>query len=154
MAMWEAGAVADIFPCTPLSPRGCRCLPQVGEAEKELGGATSSNPFAQLVDEAEGLDKIEDLQVCGVGCGVRGVGMGWAPVGVRDGDAGPKLVLTPLLAPVCARPCLPPLPPPPALPAEPQQRGHLREGGGHPGNLLRCGGRRGGKPGAGGGRGR
>lgn len=36
---------------------------QVGEAEKELGGANATNPFAQLVDEAEGLDKIEDLQV-------------------------------------------------------------------------------------------
>ena len=35
---------------------------QVGEAEKELAGAGGSNPYAQLVDEAEGLDKIEELQ--------------------------------------------------------------------------------------------
>ena len=35
---------------------------QVGEAEKELSGAGGSNPYAQLVDEAEGLDKIEELQ--------------------------------------------------------------------------------------------
>ena len=49
--------------CLPacLPPR--RVRPQVGEAEKELGGAAATNPFAQLVDEAEGLDKIEDLQV-------------------------------------------------------------------------------------------
>jgi hypothetical protein len=53
--------------------RCCSFSAQVGEAEKELGGATGTNPFAQLVDEAEGLDKIEDLQVgwagwCGGGC--------------------------------------------------------------------------------------
>ena len=35
---------------------------QVGEAEKELMGATAANKYASLVDEAEGLDKIEDLQ--------------------------------------------------------------------------------------------
>jgi len=35
---------------------------QVGEAEKELAGAGGTNPYAQLVDEAEGLDKIEELQ--------------------------------------------------------------------------------------------
>ena len=34
----------------------------MGEAEKELAGAGGSNPYAQLVDEAEGLDKIEELQ--------------------------------------------------------------------------------------------
>ena len=41
------------------------CVPrtsQVGEAEKELMGATAANKYASLVDEAEGLDKIEDLQ--------------------------------------------------------------------------------------------
>jgi Atypical Arm repeat len=35
---------------------------QVGEAEKELGGPGATNPYARLVDEAEGLDKIEELQ--------------------------------------------------------------------------------------------
>ncbi len=34
----------------------------MGEAEKELAGPAGSNPYARLVDEAEGLDKIEDLQ--------------------------------------------------------------------------------------------
>lgn len=35
---------------------------QVGEAEKELAGASATNPYARLVDESEGLDKIEELQ--------------------------------------------------------------------------------------------
>ena len=35
---------------------------QVGEAEKELAGPSGQNVYATLVDEAEGLDKIEDLQ--------------------------------------------------------------------------------------------
>lgn len=35
----------------------------MGETEKELGGPNATNPFASLIDEAEGLDKIEDLQV-------------------------------------------------------------------------------------------
>ena len=39
--------------------RGCA---QVGEAEKELMGANATNQYANMVDEAEGLDKIEDLQ--------------------------------------------------------------------------------------------
>ena len=39
------------------------CLKEmVGEAEKELAGAGGVNPFVALVDEAEGLDKIEELQ--------------------------------------------------------------------------------------------
>ena len=52
------------LPC-PALPHPSPSLLQVGEAEKELGGAAATNPFAQLVDEAEGLDKIEDLQVGG-----------------------------------------------------------------------------------------
>ena len=35
---------------------------QVGETEKELQGPNGVNPYAQLVDEAEGLDRIEHLQ--------------------------------------------------------------------------------------------
>lgn len=35
---------------------------QVGEAEKELAGPNGVNIYTQLIDEAEGLDKIEDLQ--------------------------------------------------------------------------------------------
>jgi importin subunit alpha-1 len=38
------------------------CSVQVGEAEKELAGPQGVNQYANLVDEAEGLDKIEDLQ--------------------------------------------------------------------------------------------
>lgn len=34
----------------------------MGEGEKELMGANGTNPYANMVDEAEGLDKIEDLQ--------------------------------------------------------------------------------------------
>ena len=54
----------------------------MGETEKELGGPTATNPFAQMIDEAEGLDKIEDLQVGGVGgdrrqAGVTGGVVAW-----------------------------------------------------------------------------
>jgi len=38
------------------------CRGQVGEAEKELAGPSGVNAYATAVDEAEGLDKIEDLQ--------------------------------------------------------------------------------------------
>lgn len=57
-------ALSEVGLCL-LAPTAPLPLPifQVGEAEKELGGANATNPFAQLVDEAEGLDKIEDLQV-------------------------------------------------------------------------------------------
>ena len=35
---------------------------QVGDSEKELGGAEGQNPYSTMVDEANGLDKIEELQ--------------------------------------------------------------------------------------------
>lgn len=35
---------------------------QVGEADKEMQGPNGTNPFANLIDEAEGTDKIEQLQ--------------------------------------------------------------------------------------------
>lgn len=46
-----------------------RCLPccssrQVGEQMKRMPGGSGNNPFAQLIEDAEGLDKIEALQVC------------------------------------------------------------------------------------------
>jgi HEAT repeat protein len=41
---------------------GLENILKVGEAEKELGGPGATNPYARLVDEAEGLDKIEELQ--------------------------------------------------------------------------------------------
>lgn len=36
---------------------------QVGEAMKKMPGSTGANPYAQMVEDAEGLDKIEALQV-------------------------------------------------------------------------------------------
>lgn len=43
------------------------CLPacpgQVGEQMKRVPGGNGQNPFAQMVEDAEGLDKIEALQV-------------------------------------------------------------------------------------------
>ena len=41
---------------------GLENILKVGEAEKELAGPAGVNPFVALVDEAEGLDKIEELQ--------------------------------------------------------------------------------------------
>lgn len=38
------------------------CVRQVGEIEKNLGDLGAGNPYAALIDEAEGLDKIEELQ--------------------------------------------------------------------------------------------
>lgn len=38
-------------------------LLQVGEQLKRMPGGSGSNPFAQLIEDAEGLDKIEALQV-------------------------------------------------------------------------------------------
>lgn len=36
---------------------------QVGEQMKRMPGGSGNNPFAQLIEDAEGLDKIEALQV-------------------------------------------------------------------------------------------
>ena len=38
------------------------CDVQVGETDKEMQGPTGTNPFANIIDEAEGTDKIEQLQ--------------------------------------------------------------------------------------------
>lgn len=35
---------------------------QVGESDKEQAGPSGINPFATVIDEAEGTDKIEQLQ--------------------------------------------------------------------------------------------
>lgn len=35
---------------------------KVGDSEKELAGAEGQNPYSTMVDEANGLDKIEELQ--------------------------------------------------------------------------------------------
>lgn len=41
---------------------GLENILKVGEAEKNLGNTGDVNYFAQLIDEAEGLEKIENLQ--------------------------------------------------------------------------------------------
>ena len=41
---------------------GLENILKVGQAEKELGGFGAVNVYATAIDEAEGLDKIEDLQ--------------------------------------------------------------------------------------------
>ena len=37
-------------------------LLKVGESDKEMAGPSGTNPFAAIIDEAEGTDKIEQLQ--------------------------------------------------------------------------------------------
>jgi hypothetical protein len=44
------------------------CTSQVGEQMKRMPGGSGSNPFAQMVEDADGLDKIEALQVRVVAC--------------------------------------------------------------------------------------
>ncbi|CAK0780967.1 hypothetical protein CVIRNUC_005238 [Coccomyxa viridis] len=66
----QAGAIkplCDLLTCSDpriitVALEGIENILKVGEAEKELMGATAANKYASLVDEAEGLDKIEDLQ--------------------------------------------------------------------------------------------
>jgi len=41
---------------------GLENILKVGEAEKELAGPAGVNPYVNMVDEADGLDKIEELQ--------------------------------------------------------------------------------------------
>lgn len=41
---------------------GLENILKVGEAEKNLGTTGGVNPYAQLIDDAEGLEKIENLQ--------------------------------------------------------------------------------------------
>lgn len=41
---------------------GLENILKVGEAEKNLGNSGGVNLYAQLIDEAEGLEKIENLQ--------------------------------------------------------------------------------------------
>jgi hypothetical protein len=41
----------------------CDSTVQVGEQMKRMPGGSGNNPFAQLIEDAEGLDKIEALQV-------------------------------------------------------------------------------------------
>ncbi|EIE22441.1 importin alpha [Coccomyxa subellipsoidea C-169] len=65
-----AGAIkplCDLLTCSDprivtVALEGIENILKVGEAEKELAGPSGVNAYANLVDEAEGLDKIEDLQ--------------------------------------------------------------------------------------------
>lgn len=41
---------------------GLENILKIGESEKELGGPDATNPYVMMIDEAEGLDKIEELQ--------------------------------------------------------------------------------------------
>ncbi|KAK9915388.1 hypothetical protein WJX75_008550 [Coccomyxa subellipsoidea] len=59
--------LCDLLTCSDprivtVALEGIENILKVGEAEKELAGPQGVNQYANLVDEAEGLDKIEDLQ--------------------------------------------------------------------------------------------
>ena len=59
--------LCDLLTCSDariitVALEGLENILKVGEAERQLGGPTASNPYATLIDEAEGLDKIEELQ--------------------------------------------------------------------------------------------
>ncbi|KAI3712392.1 hypothetical protein L1987_70947 [Smallanthus sonchifolius] len=41
---------------------GLENILKVGEAKKNLGRSGDVNPYAQMIDDAEGLEKIENLQ--------------------------------------------------------------------------------------------
>ncbi|KAK9829264.1 hypothetical protein WJX72_004853 [[Myrmecia] bisecta] len=66
----QIGAIkplCDLLTCSDdrivtVALEGLENILKVGEVEKELSGPNGVNPYAQLVDEADGLDKIEELQ--------------------------------------------------------------------------------------------
>jgi importin subunit alpha-1 len=66
----QAGAIkplCDLLTCQDariviVALEGLENILKVGEADKELAGPAGVNPYTALVDEAEGLDKVEDLQ--------------------------------------------------------------------------------------------
>jgi hypothetical protein len=45
-----------------VSLEGLENILKVGEAEKDLGNSSGINLYARYIDEAEGLEKIENLQ--------------------------------------------------------------------------------------------
>ena len=69
-ALVAAGCVkplCDLLTCSDVrivtvALEGLDNILRVGETLRELAGANGSNPFATLVDEAEGIEKIEELQ--------------------------------------------------------------------------------------------
>jgi len=66
----QAGAIkplCDLLTCADariviVALEGLENVLKVGEADREAAGPAAVNPYTALVDEAEGLDKIEDLQ--------------------------------------------------------------------------------------------
>jgi HEAT repeat protein len=59
--------LCDLLTCSDVrivtvALEGLENILKVGETEKELAGPNGTNPYASLIDQAEGLDKIEDLQ--------------------------------------------------------------------------------------------
>ena len=60
--------ICDLLTCSDariitVCLEGLENILKVGEAEKDLGNTGGINLYAQCVDEAEGLEKIENLQV-------------------------------------------------------------------------------------------
>jgi len=47
---------------------------QVGDQLRKMPGSTGANPYAQMIEDAEGLDKIEVLQVGGAAHAMRSHG--------------------------------------------------------------------------------
>lgn len=66
----QAGCIkplCDLLTCADVriitvALEGLENILKVGEIEKNLGDLGAGNPYAALIDEAEGLDKIEELQ--------------------------------------------------------------------------------------------
>lgn len=59
--------LCDLLPCpdprvVTVTLEGLENILKVGEAEKNLGNTGNDNLYAQMIDDAEGLEKIENLQ--------------------------------------------------------------------------------------------
>jgi HEAT repeat protein len=59
--------LCDLLSCSDakiiiVALEGLENILRVGESDKEIAGPTGINQFAQAIEEAEGVDKIEDLQ--------------------------------------------------------------------------------------------
>lgn len=59
--------LCDLLDCSDVriitvALEGLENILKVGDSEKELAGAEGQNPYSTMVDEANGLDKIEELQ--------------------------------------------------------------------------------------------
>jgi len=59
--------LCDLLPCpdprvVTVTLEGLENILKVGEAEKNLGNTGNDNLYAQMIEDADGLDKIENLQ--------------------------------------------------------------------------------------------